>query len=130
VLPFVILAVLAPVIAAALFFLRRRDPAPKPVPGGEENAVRRELVLAEAVPAPASISGDAAPPRPRPVVLVPPPQAEAPDLGLAALDALLEELESATVRIDGADALDHGAVAELEALAARLEAAAESLALA
>ncbi|MCW2976552.1 MAG: hypothetical protein JWM06_1833, partial [Actinomycetia bacterium] len=41
---------------------------------------------------------------------------------------LLAELESTTVRIDGADALDEGAVAELEGLAARLEAAAESLA--
>lgn len=46
---------------------------------------------------------------------------------LAALDALLAELESATVRIGGADELDRGAVDELETLARRLEAAAESL---
>jgi hypothetical protein len=36
------------------------------------------------------------------------------------------ELESTTVRIDGADELDERAVAELEGLAARLEAAAET----
>jgi hypothetical protein len=47
---------------------------------------------------------------------------------LDALDALLAELESTTVRIDGADALDEGSVAELEALAARLEAAAAAFA--
>jgi hypothetical protein len=93
-----------------------------------EEPRRRELVLTEAVPAPATISGEVAPPRPRPLVLLP-PQAKAPgDLALDALDALLEELESATVRIDGTDALDEGSVAELEGLAARLEAAAASFA--
>lgn len=46
---------------------------------------------------------------------------------VAALDALLAELESTTVRIDGADALDDAAVAELERLAERLEAAAAGL---
>jgi hypothetical protein len=44
-----------------------------------------------------------------------------------ALDALLAELEGTTVRIDGADELDESAVAELELLAVRLEAAATSL---
>jgi len=47
---------------------------------------------------------------------------------LDALDALLAELEASTVLIDGADELDERAVAELEGLAARLEAAAESFA--
>ena len=47
---------------------------------------------------------------------------------LAALDALLRELESTTVRIDGADELDERAVAELEGLATRFEAAAQSFA--
>jgi hypothetical protein len=65
-------------------------------------------VLAEAAPAPPTISGDV-------------------DL-VAALDALLAELEGTTVRIDGADELDGEAVRELERLAEMLEAAAESLA--
>jgi len=65
-------------------------------------------VLAEAVPPPvATISGDVDP--------------------IAALDALLAELEGATVRIHGADALEDSAVVELERLADKLEAAAESL---
>jgi len=65
-------------------------------------------VLAEAVPPPAtSISGDVDP--------------------VAALDALLAELEGATVRIDGADEVGSEAVAELERLADKLEAAAASL---
>ena len=67
----------------------------------------KERVLAETAPPPARISGDADP--------------------IAALDALLEELEGATVRIAGADALDERAVAELERLADKLEAAAASL---
>jgi hypothetical protein len=46
---------------------------------------------------------------------------------LATLDALLAELEGATVRIDGADELDDEAVLELERLADLLEAAALSL---
>jgi hypothetical protein len=65
-------------------------------------------VLAEAVPPPATISGAVDP--------------------VAALDALLGELERTTVRIDGADELDGDAVLELERLAALLEAAAEALA--
>jgi len=64
-------------------------------------------VLAEAVPPPATISGDVDP--------------------IAALDALLVELEGTTVRIGGADELDERAVAELEELAEKLEAAAASL---
>jgi hypothetical protein len=67
-------------------------------------------VLAEAVAPPATISGEVDP--------------------VAALDALLAELERTTVRIDGADELDGDAVLELERLAALLEAAAESLAVA
>ena len=46
---------------------------------------------------------------------------------VAALDALLAELEGATVRIDGADEVGTEAVAELERLADKLEAAAASL---
>jgi hypothetical protein len=68
---------------------------------------RKVRVLAEAVPPPAKVSGDVDP--------------------LAALDALLAELERTTVRIDGADTFDDGAVAELEQLAEKLEAAAASL---
>jgi hypothetical protein len=64
-------------------------------------------VLAEAVPPAAAISGDVDP--------------------LGALDALLAELERTTVRIDGADELDESAVAELELLADKLEAAAIGL---
>lgn len=64
-------------------------------------------VLAEAVAPSATIYGDV-------------------DL-VTALDALLAELEGATVRIDGADELDERSVAELERLAGKLEAAAASL---
>lgn len=64
-------------------------------------------VLAAAAPASPAISGDADP--------------------IAALDALLAELEGTTVRIDGADELDESSVAELERLAEKLEAAAASL---
>jgi hypothetical protein len=86
-------------------------------------------VLAEAVPAPATISGDVERPGiPRPALVPLPPPVRSSSDALDTLDALLAELESATVRIDGADALDEGSVAELEGLAARLEAAAESLA--
>ena len=70
--------------------------------------VRRPVrVIAEAAPPPAIISGDVDP--------------------IAALDALLAELEGATVRIDGADELDENAVVELERLADKFEAAAASL---
>jgi hypothetical protein len=64
-------------------------------------------VLAEAAPQAAAISGTVDP--------------------LATIDALLAELEGATVRIDGADELDDRAVVELERLADRLEAAAAAL---
>jgi hypothetical protein len=65
-------------------------------------------VLAEAVPPPAAtISGDVDP--------------------IAALDALLAELEGATVHIGGAEELDDSDVVELERLADKLEAAAASL---
>jgi hypothetical protein len=82
------------IATAAVIVLERRTPEP----------VR---VLAEAVPPPATISGDVDP--------------------IGALDALLAELEQTTVRIDGADELDESAVAELERLADRLEAAAAGL---
>jgi hypothetical protein len=127
---FALLALLVVALAAGAVALTRRG-KPEPVAVAvvvveEQEPPRRELVLTEAVPAPATISGEVEPPRPRPLVLLP-PQAKAPeDLALDALDALLEELESATVRIDGADALDEGSVAELEELAGRLEAAAAS----
>ena len=71
--------------------------------------VRRKpvRVLAEAAPQAATVSGAVDP--------------------FAAIDALLAELEGATVRIDGADELDEHAVVELEALADRFEAAAAAL---
>ena len=90
-------------VAAALRL--GRTPAPESEPEPEPVRVR---VLAEAALAPPTISGEVDP--------------------VAALDALLAELEGATVRIDGADELDVEAVRELERLAAMLEAAAESLA--
>ena len=64
-------------------------------------------VLASAAPAPPAVSGEVDP--------------------IPAIDALLAELEGATVRIDGADELDESAVAELERLAEKLEDAAASL---
>jgi hypothetical protein len=70
--------------------------------------VRRPVrVLEAAAPRPATISGEVDP--------------------IVTLDALLAELEGATVRIDGADELDNDAVLELERLADMLEAAAASL---
>lgn len=82
-----------PAVAAIAFVLLRARAKPR--------------VLAEAVPSPATIAGDADP--------------------IAALDALLTELEGATVRIGGADELNDRTVAELEQLAEKLEAAAVSL---
>jgi hypothetical protein len=76
----------------------RVDPEPRPVPA---------RVLADAAAPPATISGDVD--------------------AIGALDALLAELETATVRIDGADELDESAVVELERLADMLEAAAAGL---
>ena len=67
----------------------------------------RVRVLAAAVPAPPARSGEVDP--------------------IPALDALLADLEGATVRIDGADELDESAVVELERLADKLEAAAAAL---
>jgi hypothetical protein len=70
--------------------------------------VRRPVrVLAEVAVLPATISGDVDP--------------------IVTLDALLAELEGATVRIDGADELDEHAVVELERLADKFEAAAAAL---
>jgi hypothetical protein len=82
-----------PAVLAIAFLLLRRPEPPR--------------VLAEAVPAAATISGEVDP--------------------VAALDALIAELEETTVRIDGADELDGDAVRKLERLAERLEAAAEAL---
>jgi hypothetical protein len=127
-LPIVLVALV--VVAVLLLVLRRRltaihpetpmEPKPKP-------PKPRAAVLTEAVPAPATISGEVERPRIRRPVLAPPPVRDSSD-ALDTLDALLAELESTTVRIDGADALDESSVTELESLAARLEAAAESLA--
>jgi hypothetical protein len=64
-------------------------------------------VLADTAAPPATISGSVDP--------------------IVTLDALLAELEGATVRIDGADELDNNAVLELERLAEMLEEAAASL---
>ena len=64
-------------------------------------------VLAAAVSPPVTITGDVDP--------------------IAALDALLAELEGTTVRIGGADELNEQAAFELERLAEKLEAAAASL---
>jgi hypothetical protein len=70
--------------------------------------VRRPVrVLAEVAAPPATISGAVDP--------------------IATLDTLLAELEGATVRLDGAGELDDNAVAQLERLADKLEAAAASL---
>lgn len=70
-------------------------------------------------PAPARLLAEAA----APAV----PEISGPADPVAALDALLADLEGATVRIDGADDLDERSVAELERLAERLEAAASAL---
>jgi hypothetical protein len=90
---------IALVLAAFVAVALRRRRTPAPEP------VR---VLAEAAAPPPTISGDVDP--------------------VAALDALLAEIEATTVRIGGADELDAGSVRELEQLADMLEAAAESLA--
>jgi hypothetical protein len=111
-LPIVLLVALAALLAAAVLVRRRRPARP------QEAAPAPKVLAAAVAPAP-SISGTVAPP-PRPVHAVVDP--------LDALDALLAELESTTVLIDGADELDERAVVELEGLAARLEAAAESFA--
>jgi len=96
---YVVLAVLLVLAAAAAAVLLARGRRPAHAP------VR---VLAEAAPLPPTISGDVDP--------------------VAALDALLAEVEATTVRIGGADELDADAVRELEQLAEMLEAAAESFA--
>ena len=64
-------------------------------------------VLAEVAAPPATISGAVDP--------------------IATLDALLAELEGATVRLGGTDNLDDDTVTQLEQLADKLEAAAASL---
>ena len=71
--------------------------------------------------------------RPQPVRVVaeaaaPPAATTSGDVDpIAALDALLAELEGATVRIGGAEELDDSSVVELERLADKLEAAAATL---
>ena len=92
-----VILVLAAVLACVLAAVAMRRRRRAPEP------VR---VLAAAAPAPATISGDVDP--------------------IAALDALLAELERTTVRIDGADRLDENAVRELDRLAETIAAAAES----
>jgi hypothetical protein len=93
----VILALAAVIACAVLAAVAVRRRARAPEP------VR---VLAAAAPAPATISGDVDP--------------------IAALDALLAELERTTVRIGGADRLDADSVRELDRLAETIAAAAES----
>jgi hypothetical protein len=141
----IILAVafVAALVLAALVSRRRRQapvvpwprvdatrvaaPAAKPALVDAEPPRQRAAVLTEAVPTAATISGKVvAPALPQPV-LVPPPAVRSTEDALDTLDALLAELESTTVRIDGADELDEGSVAALEGLADRLEAAAASL---
>jgi len=103
-----LLAALLVLVGAAVHAARRRRPAEAPSPPA------RAVVVAAAVAPTPSISGPVAPPR--------------DTSPLAALDALLAELESTTVRLDGADELDERAVVDLEGLAARLEAAAATFA--
>ena len=112
----VILVALAALLAVVVVVLRRRQVVPAAVP--EPAPAPAPRVLAAAVAPAATISGAVRPPTAR----------QRSEAALDALDALLAELESATVRLDGADELDGRAVAELEGLAARLEAAAKSLA--
>jgi uncharacterized lipoprotein YbaY len=124
-LPMVLLVVVALVAAAVL--LVRRHSRPEVVAPEPPQLKPRVTVVTEAVPAPAKISGEVQ--RPRPVLVPPPaPLENSSSNALDTLDALLAELESTTVRIDGADAFDDDSVAELEGLAERLEAAAASLA--
>ena len=126
----ILILVLAPAAGLAWLVRRRRValPSPAPVTPPVEPRRQRAAVLTEAIPAPATISGDVEPPRAPPMVMVARPPVSASSDALDTLDALLAELESATGRIDGADTFDEGSVAELEGLAARLEAAAESIA--
>ena len=114
-LPALLLAGLVALLGAAALVRRRQrslDAEPTALTAAPVPAPR---VLAAAVAPAATISG----------TVPPPPRRDDP---LDALDLLLAELESATVRIDGADELDERAVVELEGLAARFEAAAESFA--
>ncbi len=116
------LAVVLAVVPALALVVRRRGPMPAaPETPVESQPKPRAAVLAAAVPAPATISGEVERPRAGPPV-------RADGDALETLDALLAELESTTVRIDGADALDEGSVAELEGLAERLEEAAAAIA--
>jgi hypothetical protein len=130
----IVLAALVVLATVAALRLRSRGPAPA-APPEPEAPKPRTAVLAEAVPVRARISGAVAsrgsssPPHvARPVLVAAPAPVTSTSDALDTLDALLAELESATVRIDGADAFDESSVSELEGLAERLEAAAESLA--
>ena len=130
----IVLVALAVLAGVAALRLRSRTPPPA-APREPETPKPRAAVLAEAVPVRARISGAVASPgdvQPtslaRPVLVAAPAPVRPTSDALDTLDALLVELESATVRIDGADAFDESSVSELEGLAERLEAAAESLA--
>jgi len=111
----VLVATLATLLAVAVVVLRRRKAAPPAAPEPAHEPAPR--VLAAAVAPASTISG---------AVRLPTARQRNED-ALDALDVLLAELESTTVRIDGADELDERTVAELEGLAARLEAAAETI---
>ena len=116
------LAVVVAVAPVLALVVRRRGPMPAaPETPAVPQPKPRGAVLAAAVPPPATISGEVERPRATPPVR---PDSDALDT----LDALLAELESTTVRIDGADALDEGSVAQLEGLAERLEEAAAAIA--
>ena len=122
-----VLAGLVVVAALTLLARRRRPTAGAPVEAAAPKP--RVAAVAEAVPVRARISGEVE--RPRLLAVVPPPRPARPrdtSEALDTLDALLPELESTTVRIDGADAFDESSVTELESLAIRLEAAAASFA--
>ena len=122
-----VLAALA-VVAALTLLTRRRGPTPAATVEVEAPKPRA-AALAEAVPVRARISGEVERPRLLAPVLVPAPRTAVSSRdALDTLDELLDELESATVRIDGADTFDESSVSELEGLAERLEAAAESIA--
>ena len=116
------LAVVLAVVPALALVVRRRRPMPAaPETPVESQPKPRAAVLAAAVPAPATISGEVERPRAGPPV-------RSDGDAVETLDALLAELESTTVRIDATDAFDEGSVAELEGLAERLEEAAAAIA--
>jgi hypothetical protein len=137
-MPVIALAVVLAVAAILALVVRLRGPVPPaPETPVEPQPRPRAVVLAAAVTPPATISGEVEAPRIARPTLVPlssptpvpaPPPVRPSGDALDTIDALLAELESTTVRIDGADTLDEGSVTELEGLAERLEEAAAAIA--